>query len=567
MKVFGISNRLSYFILAISIFLFIVPFANLGFDWIHEGVNVSSALGIKSGAIVHRDFIEMKGLLFPTYLALTTGFASFNSIVYIKFANVLLVALSAFLLYFICSYKIKRMGLTISLLWILSNPVTSNFVFGGPHGILFISPNLFTVTLILIILALETKSRNSGKTAQFYFYLLIAILAGLLPWVRIQNLFFTLGIIVFIAFRAAPNAYKLLSTFTVFTLSLFSPLYYLHSSNADTDWLEQIVRIPLALSQLSDSSVYVPLNIGFKTMLVCLIFLFLYLLAIYLIARKNNFKYFFSAFIILCFPVALWASSNYSIDSSKRFDLKNWLIIIASNLPLSLSRAAIFLPLLTFFLAFYKFTAQQSPRMGKEGTSDNSAKSRFDSYVPSLLAGFQGLLYLYPNFGNLWEITPLLFVSLTYFLGVTIAKYLESIRIILYSLVLGLLLTSSYNALTIWVTPKYAYTNPLLLGIFETNESKIQQYDQIMSSLRDSRGNLLNECNLPLFSFSGGEYRSITKFHTSAVYRSVVSLELVQPDIVVSCSNIESGFDFSDYSLSSATRLESGVDVSIHIRK
>lgn len=567
MKVFRFSDRLSYLILTISIFIFIVPFANLGFDWIHEGVNVSSALGIKSGAVVHRDIIEMKGLLFPTYLALMTGFNTFNSIVYMKLANVLLVALSASLFYFAYSDKVKKMGLMISLIWILSNPITSNFVYGGPHGILFISPNLITVTLILMILALETKSRNFEKLTQSYFNLLIVLLAGLLPWIRFQNLFFSLGIIAFITFRTAPKASKLLSLFTVFALSLFSPLYYLHYTNADADWLVQIVKIPFTLSQIADSSVYMPVKIVFKTTLVCLIFFFLYLLTIYLMAKKSNFKYFFTAILILCFPVALWASTTYSIDDSKRFNLMNWFLIIAGNLPLSLSRAAIFLPFLSIFLAFYKLTVKQIPGKSNKEASNKYAASSFEQYIPSLLAGFQGLLFLYPNFGNLWEITLLLFISLTYFLKVAGAKYLESMSKVLVPVVLGLILTSSYNALTIWTTPKYAYTSPLLSGIFETDERRTQQYDQVMSSLSELRGNLLNECNLPLLSFPGGEYRSISKFHVNAVYRKVVSLESVQPETVVICSNIESGFDLSNYSLSSTTRLESGVDVSLYTKQ
>ena len=70
---------------------FVFTLVNLSFDYIHEGVNIASTLGIKNGQVIHRDIYEMKGLLFPYFMSFFSSDYTF-SIINFKIINILLIS-------------------------------------------------------------------------------------------------------------------------------------------------------------------------------------------------------------------------------------------------------------------------------------------------------------------------------------------------------------------------------------------------------------------------------------------------------------------------------------------
>lgn len=188
--------RTHILLLSITLCFFVFPFIFLGFDFIHESVNIGSALALDNAIPIHKDAFEMKGLLYPFYLNL---FLFKTSVLFMKVANVFLIVISSFLIYALVLQKNRILGLYSALLWLLSSPSLSNFAYGQKHGILLISPNNLTVTMILFTVLLIGKwESHVGRNFSWKLFL-ISITSGLLIWVRIQNLVFSVLILVYVA--------------------------------------------------------------------------------------------------------------------------------------------------------------------------------------------------------------------------------------------------------------------------------------------------------------------------------------------------------------------------------
>lgn len=558
--------RIHIFILSITLSFFIFPFIFLGFDFIHESVNIGSALALDNAIPVHKDAFEMKGLLYPVYLNL---FLFKTSVLLMKVANALLIALSSFLIYVIISPKNRILGLFSALLWLLSGPSLSNFTYGKLHGVLLISPNNLTVTLILFNILLMTSWHAHNGQKVTWKLVFIAIVSGLLPWVRIQNIVFSVLIFATVIYNLKKKEGKVAFFVFAYLSTMFFPLFYLLRASSISEWYKQVLLYPFQLSKIQDLATYTsPSNI-LKTLSICILY-FLFFLVSMLAKRLSKLLTYFVFFIILLSaPLSKVISAKALIDPSKDLDFRNWVVILANNWPVSWSRALVIVILFVlsanFGLIVYRLT-KVFRRSNKLGSVLLSTIAIDSSKVPHLLAGLQGLLFLYPNFGNLWEMTPLLLVSLSVYLPKLTNDARRALSFISLPLVLSFLLSSSYTFLTISRLPHFYYSNTLLKGIYEVERLKVDGLDRVMSTLNETTGGILNECAMSIFVFPDGTFRSANRYMTNLSFRQFVESDSIVPNVVIKCSDEYSDFNTTHYSLIKLIQLDSGKKVSIFMR-
>ena len=565
------TNRkaLVLFFAAFSIFVF--PFINLGFDQIHEGVNIGSALGLRNGAMIHRDILEMKGILFPTYLAIADYFGPFSPVLNMKFANVLLLIISSWLLYLLTRKYNDTFAQISVLLWICVNPYVSNFTFNSLAGILFISNNNLTVAMLLTSIYLYRLSFNSSLKQVFSVSARTGtlILLGLMPWVRIQNLFFSISFFFWILFVCTKSKSSRIMATLIYFLAVFAPLFIIYSTGSMLFWFEQIFLYPIRLNSLHDASTYIPLGTLVKTFIICGFFFCLFSMVV-LILRKYSFLSKTLLFIVSTSSIlAFMFSVQFPIDARKNNDLKNWVLIISSNWPLSWARSALFLLIICtffylsrFFVQIPNFIINQFSREKKISIT-LSSKESVELRIPHTLAGIQGTIFLYPNFGNLWEVTPLLILFLISILDYFNSNLIPQASKLFAALLLGMSITGSIKACQILNSPKYAYSNPLMQGLYETDQFRVSDFSIMDKAISQIDSPFQNECNLSLIPFLNRGFQSSSRNYVNFVYRKVSSIDQRKPDYVIACTNSPNDFDFTLYSLEKSWTLSDGSFIRI----
>lgn len=562
------TTQLSLVAISSTLIFFVYSLANLVFDPVHEGVNVASAVAINNGLIIHRDILEMKGLLFPYLISFLTGSNSLATIFEFKIVNIMLISISAILLYLYIRKINEILARLFVILWLLCNPAIANYTFGSSHGVIMLSPNNLTVTLILLILYLFSLSKQVNNRF-FYSIILffISILSGLLPWVRIQNIFFVLGIFFYLIFCQRRNIIQLFSILTLFITSLSLPLYYLNLRQAGREWFNQIVWNPWKLSKLQDSSVHISMETLTKTLSICLFFLFIFSILVKLSWKSNVFFRFSLMFALLSSPLALWMSRTYQIRQDLHLNPLNWLTILSNNWPNSWARALV---LLTIFSVFYslikarKFLVKSIDQSREELVLNRYSFNHFE--IPATLAGIQGILYLYPNFGNLWEMTPLLIISCSGLIRSFPSIQLNKFKSIVSTFVVGFVFSGIFNLYNISTQDKFYYSNSLLRDIYDTDRIKVQGIDRALVAIDKTRGTILNECGVALFAFRNGHFKANSPYYVNLSYRKVVTKISSEPEIVIRCSQEESNFDLSKFTPTESIEFSDGQFMTIYIK-
>lgn len=574
MKALKFRNR-SYLLFAAAFLLFIFPFTDLGFDQIHEGINIGSALGLINGDVIHRDFIEMKGLVFPVYLMVASSFNVTHAVLAMKYANILLIALSAIFTYVSTKDLNASLARIFVLLWLITNPITSNFTYHSINGTLMISANNLTVAVVLLIALLTycVLSKELAGRNQLLLIITIAILNGILPWIRVQNIFFAFVFCLWFAVTQKKRFLIVANFIFSLLLSLLTPFILLCYHGAAYSWAEQIFVFPFLLNRLGDSSTYIPLSILSKTFIVCLVYLFLFIFFSYTLVFFRKFLFLPYAFLISLAPFALFLSNNFEIDEKKNLDLRNWLIILSNNWPNSWARSLIPLAFFAIITLAVNYLLNKTPRSTKlhlkfSNFNCLNFESSFDKrYFPFLIAGGQGLLYLYPNFGNLWEISPLLILPSMIFLSSVNRTLMKKVSTVLTLVLIGLSSTSTFKALEIYLSPKSAYVVTPLSGISDLNKSTVESFNRVMNHLGKLNGKIRNECNLSLVSFPKGEFRSDSKYYVNLPYKKVIPEELLMPEILVTCASSESNLNLSEYSLNAEFSLQQDLKLYVYLKK
>lgn len=565
------SNRNAFVLFSAAFSIFVFPFINLGFDQIHEGVNIGSALGLRNGAMIHRDILEMKGILFSIFLAIADYVGPFSPVLNMKLANVILLIYSSWFLYLLSRKYNDSFAKLAVLLWICVNPYVSNFTFDSLAGILFISNNNLTVAMILSSIYLYQLSFNYLSKQMFSNFPLLGtlVLLGLMPWVRIQNLFFSVTFFVWILYAHIESKWYRFAAAIIFFLAVFAPLFLLYFSGSLLFWFEQIFLYPIRLNSLHDSSTHIPISTLVKTFVICGFFFCLFSIVVFALRKYSNLAIALFSLVAISSVFSLVFSVRFPIDARKDDDPTNWVLIISSNWPLSWSRSALFLLIIcaTFCLTriFVWIPNVFFSRIlhARKISLTSFSKDFSELRTPNFLAGIQGAIFLYPNFGNLWEVTPLLILFLISHLYYLNSSLILQVTKLIAALLLGMSITGSIKAVQILNSPRYSYGHPLMQGLYETEPFKISDFSIIARSISKIDKTFQNECNLSLIPFLNEGYQSSSRYYVNFVYRKVSSIDPEGPDFVITCTNNPTEFDFDLYTLVGSSQLSDGSFIQI----
>lgn len=554
----------------LTLILFVFALVNLSFDYIHEGVNIASTLAIKNGQVVHRDILELKGIIFPYFMSFFSDHYSF-SIVEFKVINVFLISVNAFLIYFLARLVDEILARLFVILWLLCNPAIANYTFGNSHGVLMLSPNNLSVALILLTVYLFVFMNQKSRLPEDFRFLTIGFVLGLLPWVRIQNVFFVLGIILFLVYsRRFPKA-RIFHFTAIFTVSISCPFVFLIFRHAVQDWFTQIFYFPWKLSQLDDAAVYISPNTLLKTFLVSLFFTFLSILVVGIANYSALHKRMLIITLVSSGPLTLWISHHFLIQEGLRFHPRNWTIILSNNWPTAWAR--VLLVIVVIKLIVVGLMILRKGLQGLPSKQDLVEKKILNNFglgnfgFPGLLAGIQAILFLYPNFGNLWEMTPLLILSVISIISTYKAKTVVVIKPLLGALAIGFFIAGLFSLTNIMKQEKFFYSTAILQGIYETDKDKVQNLDKALSIIKKTEGPILNECGIALFAFRDSDFDSVTPYYLNLSYRRVIPHSRWKPQVVIRCSNQTSFFDLDEYTLLDEVKFGEENTIYIYSRK
>jgi hypothetical protein len=487
-------------ILSISTIFYVLKVSTWGIDPLHEGVLIGTVFGIRFGQIPFVDMLEYKGLGFPFFINLILR-GEFLTIHNIRILLILIASLCCVLAYFIMKRQGVPLAVPIIIIWFLSPPTISTLYSRPWPGIFLIDSNLLVVffTLLAINAAqlLETSRTSSAKTIA---YISLGTAIAILPWIRIQSLFFSFVTLTILGltWKTMENTpRKIYSFFLASTLiGLFSPFLYLSYNSAVREWFQQIIILPqLMRENLSGASNWAPGQLT-KTLFVYtfMSILFLMVFSLYHLLSKLNVP---DGATVLGFSAIFVFSSFFAltklVDPSKSRDFNNWKILATQWWPQVFSFFSLLTSLLVLPLFLLVFVGRifHSRRLMVSSRYSRNIEQVVDSLLPRglssllIVAGTVNcLIYMFPNTGNLWTMSllPMLFIS-RFLLVLPEKKRFHVVRLArnftLSFLIMLILLWA--NASTI---PREDYNSSFLKNLVDSSPSKIKKVDSELELLR-----------------------------------------------------------------------------------
>ena len=419
-----IQENLFYISFAFVFFLWIFFVSRWGYDEIHEGQVLLSIKAFNNNLIVHRDFFEYKGLLFP-YLVSFLQLQALPLVLHARLVTIILIFSSAFIAYLYLKRVSSNWKNILPIAWLLvSPPIMAWSSKPWPYQVL-IDPNVLSVLMILLILALLSVDHRvrCQVTLFFWKYILAGILLGLLPWNRIQNLIFTVLILYFIIRTDSVAKTLKLVILISSAISMLAPLVVLWINDALDAWWSQIFMIPRVVAESKSNMVIMSLNQFYTTFIKFILFSLVLLLVVSIYffvskAMKSNLGIFLLNCLSLIFisivgVAALTNNVNPDLNNSP----SNWLIIFAQWFPFSIWH---FFVVFSIALFFKVIVANIYKRLVSSQAS--VADTLTEELKRLLFAAICSVAFLYPNVGNLWSVSLPISLFVIRYLEIRIAE-------------------------------------------------------------------------------------------------------------------------------------------------
>lgn len=521
----------------LSYFFIFIFYASIVSGWsidpLHEGASVATIYGLRYGQIPYKEMFEYKGMGFDFIVNLLLP-GNLLSVQGIRIVTIVFTVGSAILSYFILKSYNLFLARILPIVWLLSVPAITNLYSRPWPFSLFIDSNSVIVFFFLVLILCLRQIKGPSKPRHLTLISSLTVFSvSVLPWIRIQAIFFSLSVLAILSFhilklkRKKENSFFNLPIMVMCSvLGLAAPILYLVINSAFSSWYEQTFLMPQIMRAKRDTMVvWLPgqfiKTFGVYLIMCCAGFLIIALLGI-LRSRTRNSLIPISLMTVVLFGISLFGL-NTEVDSSKNLDLRNWLVLISQWLPALFIYMAIFLTPIVLFkwgleycrkLPIFKLSLLQLT-LTKRSHASSLPVSTQKKHLPELslgLAATNSLLFLYPNFGNSWmsSLIPGIFVVAS--MDSLISKKQEFFDL---GLKQTLVLLSSL-LLCLWVLacnqPRVSYQNNFLNGISEIDQLRVEKVDAELELLRSAPKNQKFRflCNYGLLPVSNGSYQSRT---------------------------------------------------------
>jgi len=494
-----------FFIIGITPY-FVFTFFNV--DPLHDGWFSSPATAIAQGGVPYRDVVTSYGWFTPAFLAAIIKIFGFQ-LLYFRLVGLILFLGICLLCVLLVrkSFGLNRALVVVSV-WLL---IGLGHLTKDPQALPAwgLWPNQFIIFSTLLLIYLLLRPNNFS-----YFTLTtIGLIAGLTPWVRAQGiLIFASSLFVFSVriYQSSDSVKprKILYLFSVSFLIFSAPFLYLHLNDAIDEWFWQTIEMPRSGEWVGmpDPTVWLVQNFGLAIVLTLGLFFVSFVLGLLKISSKKT--------ILVLAPVLALVSvfpvSKAPLDESVILKKVHSLVFLYSNyyfftLPVLIILTA------TLFLMF------RILRMTLITRGSNLVE------MPTLVAilGIPPLALVYYNFGHLWGVAPLLFLSVLYFwkqnreFTLRFSQFRQVV--VLYSILVSLIAVPQiYSNLA---KPTFTYSASGLVGMKGQDPQQVLETQKAIRSLSHlPNGSLVFFlCENAFYSTIQGRYLSDNSFYSTSM--------------------------------------------------
>jgi hypothetical protein len=492
--------------MTISFFPYIY-FSFFNVDPIHDGWFTSPATAIADGATPYKDVITSYGWVSPVFFTLIIKLGGFHLIYFRLFGLLLhvLICLTFFLIlrHFLDSGKaslIISMWLLINLGQLTRDPSSLPAWSFWPNQ------------LIVLISLLSIYFLVVREDFRLRIVLILGILAGISPWVRAQGLLTLVAVLFVVTLHLWSTKSRdslRVWIFFIFAIGITvgTPLAFIIKGGAFNNFRWQTIDMPRTGEWVGmpNPTTWILQNIGLS-----FIFLIAVVACALLLSRVELSPKVFTLGLSLLL-LFLWKMRLNSESHSTNFLHRK----LESLAHLYVNYNFFTFPLLVMLGLFILVVMYKGLRFLR--LSLDRPRSEFAIYILSLPA----VTLIYYNFGHLWGVTPLIFLSLLHlYLEKSFSLPIQSrfvTIIFIYSMVVSLLaLPQIYGRM---LTPSYSYNVP---GLELMRGQDVNQVSNVSRSIELIR-NIPSEekafffCEYALYSISKGRYISDNIFYGTSM--------------------------------------------------
>lgn len=485
-------------------------FVFLNVDPLHDGWFSAPATALADGGVPYRDVVTSYGWFTPALLATIVNVFGFQ-LLYFRLISLLLLMGICFLSILIAKKSVglnKALGIVSIWLLIGLGQMTKDPQALPAWGLW---PNQFIIfgTLLLVYLLLRSNNLSYSTLT------LIGLIAGLTPWIRAQGilifasalLVFTVRIYQSIDSNRSPKIFHL---FSVSFLAFSAPFLYLLLTGAVDQWFWQTIEMPRSGEWVGmpDPAVWIVQNFGLSIILTLGLFLVSLVLGLFKMSSKKVVMLLAPVLVLISiFPVP-----RAQLDDSEVIRNVHSLLFLYSNyhfftLPVLIILTSI---LLLVFRILWKTLVTRGRNLIE---------------MPTLVAilGIPPLSLVYYNFGHLWGVAPLLFLSILHYRKQNDGHSSLFRRfprvVIVYSVLVALIaIPQVYTNLA---KPTSAYSASGLAGMKGQDNQQVLGVKNAIQSLsrlpKDSLVFFL--CEDAFYSTFGGRYLSDNPFYSTSMTR------------------------------------------------
>lgn len=482
--------------------------ALVGIDPLHDATIIVPVYALRDGYTLFSNVAEYKGPFTPIVLnSILRG--DLLTIGNLKLLSYLFTFLSALITFLILKKQSQILAFVLPTLWICSTQATS-LIYSRPwpgKNQLDTANKLFLLILIILLYLVNfIKNRNSSMKKIFLFLIIASILVGCLVLIRIQGFFM---ICIWLLFIFSLNRKYLLSknqssvlVFITFMPFIYFILLFKNKPKVYSDWLNQILLVPLKMSEDNQTMVGKSTIEIFKVVAIFTLMssIFLVILALFFKTKKRFEKIFVSLTTIFLF-ISIYIGLTKNVNPQRHLSISNWFILVSQWSPMMPWYFSYSLMVLTF-LAFL---------ISKIRKIRNPIYQNFRNvnvYLQVILAiGLQGLIFLYPNTGNLWNYSLVVFTS-SFIVLVSLIKDKQraQTKVLTISLVPFLFINVFLSTKSIYEKPSI-YNSRMLMGISDFQLA--YGLDEQLMTLEELNWNkFLNICNRGILTVFNGHYAS-----------------------------------------------------------
>lgn len=500
-------NIMSWLFLILAFFPYCY-FAFLNVDPLHDGWFSAPATALAHGGIPYRDVVTSYGWFTPAFLAVIIKIFGFQLLYFRLVGLILFLSISVFSILLVRKSLGLNRALVVVSVWLL---IGLGNLTKDPQALPAwgLWPNQFIIfgTLLLIYLLLRPNSLS------YLALTTIGLIAGLTPWVRAQGILIFASALFVFSVRIYQSSdsdkpSKILHLFSVSFLIFLAPFLYLQLNDAIDEWFWQTIEMPRSGEWfgMPDPAAWMLQNFGLAIVLTLGLFFVSFVIGLLKISSRKATLFLAPVLVLISvFPV-----SQAPLDEFVVMRKIHSLLFLYSNYHFFTLPVLVLLTA-TLFLVF------RILRMSLITRGSNLVE------MPTLVAilAIPPLTLVYYNFGHLWGVAPLLFLSVLYYWKENrefTSRFTRFRQVmVLYSILVSLIAVPQiYSNL---VKPTFAYSASGLVGIKGQDPEQVLRVQQAIQSLSrlPNRSSVFFLCKNAFYSTFQGRYLSDNSFYSSSM--------------------------------------------------